>query len=149
MAKVDIDLVKMVLTRANLDIRKVSEIIEEIKFESENADDTEKKPVVKKQYVMVVADSEGKLKGQDFMGWVLQIPEDDNPAEAVERVWKGAADFNRSPKGRKIPVKTLGEACEFGSAKIFKERGVWIKTKTPVLVASASNKLPKIQPDDE
>ena len=74
---------------------------------------------------------------------VVQIPEDDNPAVALERIHWGAFDFNRTPKGRRLPLKTVAEACEFGSAKIYKEHKIWIKTKEPVLIVRSDNKIPR------
>lgn len=105
----------------------------------------EKKDGVKKQYVFILSDPKGRLKGWDFTGRVVQIPEDDNPATALEKLHQGAYDFNRSPKGRRYPVKTVAEACEFGSARIFKERKIWVKSKEPVLVIPTNNKIPKTE----
>ena len=45
MAKVDIELVQMILQRADLDARKISQIMEDLKFESKQKDsDAEKTP---------------------------------------------------------------------------------------------------------
>jgi len=144
MAKVDLDLVKMVLSRAKLDARTVAQILEDINFEAKAADDEPKEPLVKKQFVVVVSDPHGKFsQGTDYVGWVVQIPEEENPADAVERICKGAFDFNASPKGRRMPLKTIAEACEFGSAKLFKQHAVWIKTKEPVLIVPTNNIIPK------
>jgi len=141
MPKVDLELVKLVLQRNEIDVRKVAQVIEDIQVEM-NAEVEEKPPPVKKQFVMLVSDPEGKLEGQDFVGWVLQVPEDDAPMVAEERVFRSAYEFNMTPKGRRMPVKTVGEACEIVPARICKEQNVWIKTKEPVLVLRTSNKIP-------
>ena len=39
--------------------------------------------------------------------------------------------------------QTVAEACEFGSAKIYKEHKIWIKTKEPVLIVRSDNKIPR------
>lgn len=145
MAKVDIELVKMVLQKAEIDARKVAQIMEEINFENKAKNTEEQKePAVKKQFVFIVSDPYGKFKGgADYTGWVVQIPEDDNPAEALERLHRGVYDFNASPKGQRMPIETIADACEFGSAKIYKEHKIWVKTKEPVLVIRTSNKVPK------
>ena len=145
MAKVDLELVKMVLQRTDLGVADIAKIIEDINNETQLAkqEEDQKEPAVKKQFVFVLSDPNGKFKGEnDYVGWVVQIPEDDNPATALERLHLGAYDFNRSTKGRRYPVKTIAEACEFGSAKIFKEQNVWVKTKEPVLVVRTNNKIP-------
>lgn len=144
--KVDIDLVKLALQRLKVPADDTATIIQEIVTEAKAAESEkgEKEPAVKKQFVFLLSDPYGKFKGDaEFTGWIVQIPEDDNPATALEKLHLGAYDFNRSAKGRRYPVKTVAEACEFGSAKIFKEQKIWIKTKEPVLVVRTNNKLPK------
>lgn len=146
MAKVDLELVKLVAQRQpDLSAEQIARLIEDLSFEARAADDAEEKtPAVKKQFVVIVSDPHGEIAalGKDFTGWVVQIPEDDNPAVALERIHKGAFDFNRTPKGQRLPLRTVAEACEFCSAKIFKEHKVWVKTKEPVLVALSDNKIP-------
>ena len=130
---------------AELKLKPTSQALNAFESELRERAEANKKPKdapVKKQYVFILNDPKGKLKGSDFTGWVVQIPEDDNPATALEKLHLGAYDFNRSAKGRRYPVKTVAEACEFGSQKIFKEQKIWIKTKEPVLVVPTNNIIP-------
>jgi len=145
MAKVDIELVKDVLQRSQLPALKISEILEEIKHEVKVAtqEGSDKEPTVKKQFVFVLSDPYGKFKDDDYVGWVVQIPEDDNPSDVCEQIFESAYDFNITPKGRRYPVKTVTEILEAGSAKIFKEHKLWVKTKEPILVVRTDNKIPK------
>ncbi|MFA5257014.1 MAG: hypothetical protein WC360_02590 [Opitutales bacterium] len=142
MPKVDLELVKMILQRNELDIRLVSQIIEDINSEVESALEEEKPPPVKKQFVFMVSDPNGALEGKDMVGWVLQIPEDDSPYAAEERLVRSAYEYNITPKGRRLPVKTIAEVCENVSGRITKEQGVWIKTKEPVYVLRTGGKVP-------
>lgn len=142
MAKVDTELLKLILTRNELDIRIVSRIMEDIEVELKNQVDEEKPPPVKKQWCIVISDPAGELQGKDHTGWILQIPEDDSPATTQERVINAAYDYNASPRGRRIPVQTIGEACEVIPARFFKEQNAWVKTKVPVLMLTTDNKIP-------
>ncbi len=143
MAKVDVDLVKMVMTRTGLDVRTVAQVIEEINLELKaQADEDEKPPPVKKQFVMMVSDPEGKLEGLDLVGWVLQIPEEDSVYVAEERLFRCAYEHNLSKKGRRMPVKTIAEVCEHVPARIAKEQKIWIKNKEPVYMLRTNNKVP-------
>lgn len=142
MAKVDLELVKMVLQRNELDIRLVSQILEDINQELTSEIDEEKPPPVKKQYVIMISDPNGYLQGKDMTGWVLQIPEEDSPHVAEEKLIKSAYAFNTTPKGRRMPVKTVAEVCEVVSARILKEEHIWVKSKEPVLVVKTNNKIP-------
>jgi len=145
MAKVDIELVRDVLQRSQLPAIKVSEILEEIKHEVKVAtqENTEKEPTVKKQFVFVLSDPQGKFKDDDYVGWVVQIPEDENASDVCSQIFESAYDFNITPKGRRYPVKTVAEIMEFGAAKIFKEHKLWVKTKEPILVVRTDNKIPR------
>lgn len=140
MSKVDTELVKMVLQRNELDIRKVSEIMEDISNESK-VDDEEKVPPVKKQFVFMLSDPKGELEGKDFVGWVLQIPEEDSPFDTEGRLVRSAYEFNITPKGRRMPVKTIAEVCEHVSGRLTKEQGLWIKTKEPCYVIRTCGKI--------
>jgi hypothetical protein len=142
MAKVDTELVKLILQRNELDIRVVSRIMDDIQIEMKNLVEEEKPPPVKKQWCIVISDPQGNLQGKDHTGWIVQIPEDDSPATTQERIIKAAYDYNATPRGRRIPVQTIGEACEVVPAKIFKEHNAWIKTKEPVLMLTTDNKIP-------
>ena len=143
MAKVDMDIVKFVLQRNELDIRIVSQIMEDIEVELKNqTDDEEKPPPKKKQFVMMVSDPEGELEGKNYTGWILQIPEEDSPYTAEERIIKSAYEYNASKRGRRMPVKSIGEACEVVPLRFQKEQNVWIKTKEAVLIVRSSNVLP-------
>jgi hypothetical protein len=144
MAKIDVETLKLILQRNETDIRKINEILQDIDMElkAEEEERANRPPPVKKQFSIVLSDPEGELSEKDLTGWVVQIPEDDSVTVAPERIIKAAYEFNTTPKGRRMPVETIGEACEIVTAKLFKEQNIWIKTKVPVLAVSTANKIP-------
>jgi hypothetical protein len=144
MAKVDLDLVKHILKRNDLDIRQVSTIIEELEEEMKILkEENPPAPRVKKQYVLLVSDPEARMPDSDLTGWVIQLPEDENVLTTQERIHQAAYEFNTTPKGRRLPVESVGDACEAVPARIFKEHSLWVKTKEPVLVLRTDNAIPK------
>jgi hypothetical protein len=146
MAKVDLEVVKLILQRNEIDTRKVYEILEDINTEVEAREEEkekEKTPPVKKQFTILVSDPQGDLEGKDLTGWVLQIPEEDSPATTEGRIFRAAYEYNVTPKGRRLPLQSVGEALENVSARLFKDQQLWVKTKEPVLVLTTSNKIPK------
>ena len=145
--KIDIEIVQMVLERANLTTLQQAQILEDLKFEATQVAVDDREPPEKKQYVIVANDPYGKIPatGFEFSGWVVQIPEDDDPHSALEKLHCAAHDFNQTPKGRRMPIKTIAEACEFGSAKLFKERKLWVRTKEPVLVLATNGKIAAVE----
>jgi hypothetical protein len=143
MAKVDIDLVKHVLQRNDLDIRQVNTIMEEIAKELKILqEENPPAPRIPKQFAILVSDPEGSIPQADLTGWVLQLPEEDPVMALEEQIHKAAYEFNQTPKGRRMPVKTIGEACEAVPARIFKEQNLWVKTKEPVLILRTENAIP-------
>ena len=144
MAKIDVETLKFILQRNEPDIRKINEIMQDIEMElkAEEEERANRPPPVKKQFSIVLADNEGILEDKDLTGWVVQIPEDDSVTVAPERIIRAAYEYNTTPKGRRMPVQTIGEACEAVTAKLFKEQNIWVKTKVPVLAVATANKLP-------
>jgi hypothetical protein len=145
--KVDIDTLKVVLQRNELDVRTISRILEDLAALAKEEEEKEKEPAVKKQFVPILSDPDGVLEGKEFTGWVVQIAEDDSAAEALDKIYMAAHEFNTSPKGRKMPVETVADACSVISPKVSKEMNLWIKTREPVEFLISDNKIPLEQTD--
>lgn len=137
MAKVSLDLVKDVLQRNGIEARKLAELLNEMKREAE-ADAVEREKPVKKHHVVLVSTPDGGLP-EDLVGWVVQVPEDDNPEVAAERIRATAERFNASPRGKKLPLSSFGDACQSLPTKQLKENQVWVKTREPVRVLPVGN----------
>jgi hypothetical protein len=144
MPKIDVSKVAEILKKNHLDPALLRRVIEELNL-AVQPDPTEedKPPPVKKQFVVLVSDPEGKMPKHDFAGWVLQIPESESPATTRERIFRATYDFNASKKGHLLPAKTVGDALENVPAKHFKDAELWVKTKTPVLVLKTDNEIPR------
>lgn len=143
MPKIDINQVAEILKRNEVDPAVLRQIVEEMQLLVQPEADEEKPPPVKKQYCILISDPEGRLpEGQEFAGWVLQIPEEESVATTQERIFRAAYEFNTTKRGRLLPAKTVGEALEHVPAKHFKEAQVWVKTKEPVLMLRTNNRIP-------
>ncbi|KAF0093457.1 MAG: hypothetical protein E1N59_2858 [Puniceicoccaceae bacterium 5H] len=143
MAKVELDLVKHILQRNELGARRVDSIIGDIEEEMKLME-AEKPPVdrIKKQLVVIVYDQNGDLVGKDFTASVVKIPEDDSPLTAEELLHRATYDFNTTPKGRRLPIKTVAEACEALPKRIQKDYNISVLTKSPVLAIRTANDIP-------
>jgi hypothetical protein len=143
MPKIDVNKVAEILKKNELDPAVLRRVIEEMNLAVQpEPGEEEKPPPVKKQFVILVSDPNGVMPADDLVGWVLQIPENDSPVTAPERVYRAAYEFNATKKGRLLPAKTVGDALENVPAKHFKEANAWVKTKTPVLVLKTNNEIP-------
>ena len=144
MPKIDIETLKFILQRNEPDARKVAEIMQEIELElkAEEEERALRPPPIKKQYAMIVSDPDGVLQEKNLVGWIAQIPEEDDIATTASRIHGAAYEYNSTPKGIRMPVETIGEACEVIPAKLFKEQNIWVKSKTPLLILSVDNEIP-------
>lgn len=143
MPKIEINQVAEILKRNKADPSFLRAVVEEMNILAKAEVDEEKPPALKKQFVIMVSDPEGRFPNEDFAGWVVQIPDNDSPVTTPERIFRAVYEYNTTKKGRMLPVKTVGEALENVPAKHFKESEVWVKTKTPVLVLKSDNLIPK------
>ena len=105
-------------------------------------DEGSDEPKIKKQYGILVCDKDGEIK-RDLVGWVFQMPENEDTRDIIDLIKKGAYNYNASKKGRKYPVNTIGQAIEGVGSKFFKPYNVSIKTKEAVLVITTDNILPR------
>lgn len=143
MAKVDVELVKHILQRNVKETRLVAQIMEDLGQELKMQEEEEPPaPKEKKQFVIVASDPEGVLDKVELVGWVVQILEEEAPQEALEKLYRGAYEFNLTKKGRRMPVSTIAEVCEVVPGKILKEQKVWVKTKEPVFIVASDNQVP-------
>ncbi|MDR1497576.1 MAG: hypothetical protein LBS59_04090 [Puniceicoccales bacterium] len=141
MTNEDTKLLEYVLKQNKIDARLIKSIIEELKERQEAAKE-DKIPAVKKQYISIISDPEGKFEDENLTGWVVQIPEDESPYEAPEKLLRAAYEYNATKKGRKIPALTIGEVCESVPAAILKEQNIWVKTKGAITFLSIANQVP-------
>lgn len=143
MPKIDVSKVAEILQHNQLAPEVLRRIIEEMNLAVQpDPDGGESPPAQKKQFVVLVSDKDGELAKKDFVAWVLQILEGESPATTQDRIFRASYDFNATKRGRLLPVKTVGEAIENVPGGRFKEAGVWVKTKTPVLVLRTDNQIP-------
>ena len=142
MPKIDVNKVAEILKKNQVEPKLLRQVVEEMNLLTQAETDEEKPPAVKKQWAILISDPEGRLPKTDFAGWVLQIPEDESVATTQDRIFRAVYEFNTTKKGRLLPSKTVGEALENVPAKHFKETGVWVKSKTPVLMLKTDNEIP-------
>ncbi|HTJ78514.1 MAG TPA: hypothetical protein VL357_05920 [Rariglobus sp.] len=143
MPKIDVNKVAEILKRNDIEPAALRQIVEEMNILAQPEAEGDTPPALKKQFAILISDPEGRLpEGADFAGWVLQIPENESVLTTQERIFKAVYEFNTTKKGRMLPAKTVGEALENVPAKHFKEAGLFVKTKTPVLMLKTDNEIP-------
>jgi hypothetical protein len=144
MPKIDTYQVAEILKRTKVDPVVARIVVEEMNRLAEVAAAQESEPAVKKQFVILVSDPEGQLRNHDFAGWVLQIAESESLWSSQERIFRAVDEFKTTKRGRLFPTYTVGDALENVPPKHFRECGLWVKTKTPVVVLRTDNQLPRL-----
>jgi len=140
MAKVDLELVQRILKENGVDVRLTAAILNQIREAAAEEAPVEREKPPKKEYMVLVSEPEGGLP-KDLTGWVIQYPEDGDPRDVSDKIAEIAATFNGSPKGKRVPVTSFGDACQSLPPKLLKERDVWVKTREPVRVIAVKNTL--------
>ena len=130
------------LSNATVAVDEVAKAEEGVDPAEETGNDEEGEPKPKQQFVMLVSDT-NKIITKDLVGWVLQIPEDDDVATVIDSIKTGAYNFNASKKGQKYPVSSIGQAIANVPNKFFKTNNLKIKTKEPVQIITTNNVLPR------
>ena len=143
MPKIDVNKVAEILKNNEAYPKLLRAVVEEMTLLTQAEANEEQPPAIKKQWAILISDPEGKLPDHDFVGWIMQVPEDASVATTQDRIFKGTYEYNATRKGRLNPAKTVGEALEYIPAKHFKEADLWVKTKIPVLMLRTDNQIPK------
>jgi hypothetical protein len=146
MVKVDIALVREIMQRNDIDYTIISQVLEDLEMELGGDEDGQAEPLppVKKQFVILVSDPEGKFSEDLFTGWVLQIPEDQSPLDVNAQLIRAAYEFNQSKKGARDPARTITDVCEIVSSKFLRAQQIWVKTKEPILIIRTDNQIPSM-----
>lgn len=119
-------------------LKAVVEELKAVEEEKKNEKDTE--PKSKNQYVIIALDKTGQIK-DDLTGFVVQIPESDNPAAVLDKVKESARQYALTRKARKYPVKTVADVAKFVKRAITKNAHIHFKHKDPVLIVRSDNNI--------
>jgi len=143
---IDADDLELILRKHKID-QKVAEFIvkdAEQVAEDNKPDPTGKAPKAKYKYLVVASDPDGLIPNlENVPMWVFKVPEEEKHTEVMARFFKGVYDFNaKSRKGRKNPIKSVGDGIQAVGSKHFKPAKSPIVTKEPVIVLVTDNKIP-------
>ncbi len=124
-------------------ILQVNAALVKLAKDEKAARDAEKEPKPKLQYVLLVSDPNKVIPaGTELVGWMTRIKEDADAGGILDRIFKAIRNFNLSKKGRKNPVKTVGDGLEGVTRKFFKEEEIQIVNKEAVRIIFTDNALP-------
>lgn len=139
MAKVSIEEVEAKMLELKVDPIKVNQVVTELeKVVEEIAEErkAESGPKQKWEFVIVLNDKEGYLKGKEIAGWVVQKPLEDDANLILPKLADAAKSQNETTKKKANKITDLVSLFEHLKSKFTKEKNVRIKTKelTRVLI---------------
>jgi hypothetical protein len=97
----------------------------------------------KHQFVIVVCDKDKQFAGlENVGGFVVQLDEGDDPSQLLTKLSTAVKSYNTtSRKGRKLPIKSIGECFESLPRKFTKPIGVNVKTRGVTRIVMTDNSL--------
>ena len=100
MPKIDVNKVAEILKKNHIDPAVLRRVVEEMNLAVQpDPGEGEAAPPVKKQFVILASDPDGRLPKADFVGWVLQIPESESPATHPGEDLQGGVRLQRDEEG--------------------------------------------------
>jgi hypothetical protein len=141
--KFDIDEITQALKDRQIPANIIGEVVRDLKKSAEDAKaHTTQTTKSKNRFAVLLYDPNNELAGKEFTASVVQTPEDDDQGLILSKISDAAKAFNQNTrKGKKNPIKTIGDALMYVTRKFFKEKNVMAKTKEPCRVLITNNNL--------
>lgn len=136
-----------ILANSNGDKQLAAKVLKDIQKAAQEEKEERaagKEPKLKNAFTVLLNDPENVLQGRAFSGWIVQMPEETPQALALDKARAAGHAFNQSKKGRKRPVKSLGEVFEGVPRKHWKtetDTKTIPKTKYQVLIQPTDGSL--------
>ena len=143
MAKISIEEVEAKMLELKIDPIKVNQVVAELeKVVEEIAEErkAEAGPKQKWEFVIILNDKEGYLKGKEIAGWVVQKPLEDDSNVILSKLADAGKSQYEVTKKKVNKIVDLVSLFEHLKSKFTKEKNVRIKTKelTRVLITEGN-----------
>lgn len=144
MSKVSIEEVEAKLLECRIDPIKVQQVVAELEKVVEEIAEERKStagPKQKWEFVIVLNDKEGLLKGKEIAGWVVQKPSEDDANLILSKLADAAKAQNEVTKKKANRIDDLVSLFEHIKSKFTKEKNVRVKTKELARVLITDGKI--------
>jgi hypothetical protein len=144
MSKVSIEEVEAKLLEYKVDPVKVQQIVGELEKVVEELKEEKQAvslPKIAWEFVIVLNDTNGFLKGKEIAGWVVQQPKDGDSNLILSKLADAAKAQNEVTKKKANRIDDLTSLFEHLKSKFTKEKQVRIKTKELTRVIVTEGKL--------
>jgi hypothetical protein len=144
MTKISIEQLQDILAEAKLAPDKQQEILDSVKaiLEEEKAEKTDSvAPKAKNEFGVVLFDKNNELAGKEFTAGIFQVKEGFDQSTVLSLISEAARSQNSAAKRKKTVIQSVGDAFQNLKRKFIKDKGINLKTKTPVRVLISNNSL--------
>ncbi len=140
--KIDIESVRFTLQEHGVEAKKIELVVKDLE-ETAQSEKTEKGVGTKKKNIhyILLSDPDGKLAGIELTGWVITMPDGEDPNTLLDKISRAAVNHNNNQKRKKLFVKTIGEAIMYVKRKWAKQENFLVKTAEPTWVFRTDNKF--------
>ena len=139
MAKVDLEVVQKILKENGVEVRLAAEILNQLRDVVKEEAVEREKPAKKQMLVLVSEPEEGLPKDLTVKAVTEHLVA--SAREVADKIVDVSKVFNESPKGKRVPVESFGDAVQSIPGKLFRESDLWIKTREPVRVIPVKNSI--------
>lgn len=142
--KISIEEVEAKMLELKVDPAKVQQVVSELEKVAEEIAEERKAvsgPKQKWEFIIVLNDKEGVLKGKEIAGWVVQKPVEDDANLILSKLADAAKAQNEVTKKKSNIISDLVSLFEHLKSKFTKEKNVRIKTKELTRVLVTEGKL--------
>lgn len=141
--KVSIENVEAILLERQVPQPKVTEILRDLQkaAEEEKAEaGATAGPKNKWEHIIVINDPDGKLKADEWTGWVVVQEEGSDAGTILSRLSDAAKEQNTAAKRKKSMLENFGDIFQALKPKFLKNRHLKVKTKEAVRVLTVNGK---------
>ncbi len=143
MSKISIEEVEAKMLELKVDPIKVQQVVTELEKVVEELAEERKAEAGSKQkweFVIVLNDKDGFLKGKEIAGWVVQQPTDGDANLILAKLADAAKSQNEVTKKKSNKITDLVSLFQHLKSKFTKEKNVRVKTKelTRVLITEGN-----------
>jgi len=151
MPKVDIDQIELTARSVGIDSKKIEALIHDLAQSIQEEKERQEGVSREKKQHIVIANTEGLSEDiikalPEIPIVVVQCPENSDHNEVLGNIHRASYNFNadigKKKNSKKNPVKKVFEAILNVTRKHFKEVGVTVNSKEPVILIATDNLIP-------
>lgn len=137
MSKLSLEQIQTTLEDNKIEKAKIAAILKDLEQAAEEEKEeraANKLPKAKWEYLVLFNSQNQEINVDDISAYVLATEEGSDQGMVIQKLRDAAREQNETAKRKKSMLTTMGEVFEGIKTKFLKDKGIKVKTKTPVRV---------------